>query len=88
MSLARAIDVWCNKAKSLEKRLSLAADDYEYLANSYPDMRDKSASLNKAKYNAAKERIDDVFGKVTQTRRYFCQLKAGGGRKRGTRRNK
>ena len=85
---ARIIDVWCNKAKSLEKRLSLAVHDFEYLANSYPDIRDKSANLGKAKYNAAKERIDDAFGKVAETRRYLCGLMAGGRRKRGTRRNK
>lgn len=85
-AVAREIDIWCNKAKSLETRLSKAARDFVYLSNTYPDMRDKSANLEKAKYNAAKERIDTVYGNVTETKRYLCGLQAGGRTMRKTRR--
>jgi len=74
---AREIDVWCNKAASLTQRLSVAARDFDHLATTYPEMRDKSASLTPAKYNAAKERIDDAYGNVNETRRYLCGMKAG-----------
>ena len=87
-STARDIDIWCNKAKSLEKRLSEAARDFKYLSDTFSDMRDKAANLQKGKYNAAKERIDDSYGNVTETRRYLCELQAGGLRKRKTRRAK
>jgi len=30
-AVAKEIDVWCNKAASLEKRLSDAATEFEYL---------------------------------------------------------
>jgi len=83
-AVAREIDVWCNKAQSLEARLSKAARDFVYLSETYPDMRDKSANLEKAKYNAAKERIDDSYGNVTETKRYLCGLQAGGRRQRKT----
>jgi hypothetical protein len=76
-NVAREIDVWCNKAKSLEKRLSDAAHDFKYLSETYPDMRDKSSNLRKGKYNAAKERIDNSYGNVTETRRYLCGMSAG-----------
>jgi len=76
-SVAREIDNWCNKAKSLEKRISKATTDFLYLAETYPDMRDKSANLKKTRYNAAKERIDDSYSNVVETKRYFCGMKAG-----------
>ena len=84
----REIDIWCNKAKSLEKRLSDAANDFEYLSETYPEMRDKCSDLVKEKYNVAKERIDYSYGNVTETKRYLCELKAGGRRQRKTRRGK
>lgn len=74
---AKEINDWCNKAKSLEKRISQAARDFEYLAETYAEVRDKSANLRKTKYNAAKERIDDSYGNVVETKRYFCGMKAG-----------
>jgi predicted nucleic acid-binding Zn-ribbon protein len=85
-STARDIDIWCNKARSLEKRLSEVSRDFEYLSNTFSDMRDKSANLQKGKYNAAKERIDESYRNVTEKRRYLCGLQAGGLRKRKTRR--
>jgi hypothetical protein len=85
-SVARDIDIWCNKAKSLERRLSEAARDFKYLSDSYSGMRDKASSLDKGKYNAAKERIDSSYGNVTETRRYLCEMQAGGRRLRKTRR--
>ena len=85
---AREIDVWCNKANSLEKRLSEAARDFKYLSETYPDMRDKCSDLVKAKYNAAKERVDTVYGNVAETKRYLCELQAGGRSMRKTRRRK
>jgi len=88
VTVAREIDVWCNKAKSLEQRLSDAANDFKYLSETYPDMRDKCSDLIKEKYNAAKERIDNSFGNVTETKRYLCELKTGGRRQRKTRREK
>lgn len=84
--MAREIDVWCNKASSLEKRLSDAATEFNYLANTYPDMRDKTSDLEKAKYNAAKERIDSVYSKLAVAKTRLCELKAGGRRQRKTRR--
>jgi hypothetical protein len=86
IKVAREIDVWCNKAQSLEKRLSAAARDFKYLSETYPDMRDKSSNLKKSKYNAAKERIDDSYGNVTETRRYLCGMSAGSRVLRKTRR--
>ena len=43
-------------------------------------------TYKKGKYNAAKERNDDSYGNVTETRRYLCELQAGGLRNRKTRR--
>lgn len=86
-AVAREIDVWCNKAASLEKRLSDAATEFAYLAETYPDMRDKTSDLEKAKYNAAKERIDTSYSKVTDAKTRLCGLKAGGRRQRKTRRS-
>jgi predicted nucleic acid-binding Zn-ribbon protein len=77
INVAREIDIWCNKAQSLEKRLSDAARDFKYLSETYPDMRDKSSNLEKSKYNAAKERIDTSYSNVTDTRRYLCGMSAG-----------
>ena len=77
INVAREIDIWCNKAQSLEKRLSDAARDFQYLSETYPDMRDKSSNLEKSKYNAAKERIDTSYSNVTDTRRYLCGMSAG-----------
>ena len=74
---AREIDVWCNKARSLETRISQAARDFEYLAQSYPDIRNKTSNLRKTKYNSAKERIDGSYGNVVETKRWFCGMKAG-----------
>lgn len=88
IAVAREIDVWCNKANSLEKRLSGAANDFKYLSETYADMRDKCSDLVKAKYNAAKERIDTVYGNVYETKRYLCELQAGGRTMRKTRRRK
>lgn len=85
-AVARDIDVWCNKATSLEKRLSDAANDFKTLAATYETIREKSAALEKEKYEAAKERIDSSFTKVTETKRYLCDLQAGGRRQRKTRR--
>ena len=82
---AREIDIWCNKAESLVGRLSNAAHDFKYLSETYELMRDKSATLKKVKYNAAKERIDDSYQNVTETKRYLCGLQAGGRRSRSRR---
>ena len=75
---ARAIDIWCNKAASLTKRLTDAAKDFEYLAETYDVMRDRTANLKGAKYNAAKERVDISYQNVADTRRHLCGLQAGG----------
>ena len=85
-STAREIDIWCNKAKSVEKRLSEVARDFKYLSDTFSDMRDKASNLQKGKYNSDKERINDSYGNVTMTRRYLCELQAGGLRSRKTRR--
>ena len=86
VTVARDIDVWCNKATSLEKRISDAANDFKSLAITYESTREKSGALEKEKYEAAKERIDTSFANVTETKRYFCELQAGGRRQRKTRR--
>jgi hypothetical protein len=88
VTIAREIDIWCNKAYSLEKRLSDAAHDLQYLSKTYPEMRDKCSDLEKEKYDAAKERIDSSYGNLIETKRYLCELQAGGRRHRKTRRGK
>jgi phage gp29-like protein len=87
MNSKTEIDAWCNKAKTLDGRLKAAITEFDYLANSYPDMRDKTANLKKNNYNAAKERIDTVYSKLTDTKTRFCAMKAGR-RSRKTRRNR
>jgi len=84
--VARTIDVWCNKARSLEKQLSQAAREFKHLSDSYPDMRDMTSDLKKAKGDKAKERIDDSYGNVTETKRYLCEMRAGGNRRMTRRR--
>jgi hypothetical protein len=85
---ARAIDIWCNKAASLTKRLADAAKDFEYLAETYDVVRDRTANLKGAKYNAAKERVDISYQNVADTRRRLCTLQAGGQRSSRSRRRK
>jgi hypothetical protein len=87
MNTAKEVNAWCNKANTLEGRLNAAIAEFDYLANSYPDMRDKTANLKKNNYNAAKERIDTVYSKLTDTKTRFCAMKAGR-RTRCTRRNR
>jgi hypothetical protein len=87
MNSKAEIDAWCNKAKTLEGRLRAAITEFDYLANSYPDMRDKTSNLTGNNYGAAKERIDTVYSKLTETKTRFCAMKAGR-RSRHTRRSR
>jgi hypothetical protein len=87
MNTAKEVATWCNRANTLEGRLKAAMTEFDYLSNSYPDMRDKTANLKKNNYNAAKERIDSVYSKLSDTKTRFCAMKAGR-RSRKTRRNR
>jgi hypothetical protein len=84
--VARVIDVWCNKAMSLEKHLSQAAGDFNYLSNTYSDMRDMTSDLKKETGDRAKERIDGLYRNVTETKRHLCEMRAGGNRRMTRRR--
>ena len=87
MNTKKEIEVWCNRAKSLEGRLKAAITEFDYLANSYPDMRDKTSNLKGNNYDTEKERIDTVYSKLSDAKTRFCAMKAGR-RSRKTRRGR
>jgi hypothetical protein len=69
------IDAWCNKATKLVEKILEASKTFEYLSNTYEDIRIKS---HKDKH---RERIDKVYGDLYDVKNRFCALKAGGKRK-------
>jgi hypothetical protein len=77
MNSKAEIDAWCNKTKTLEGRLKAAIAEFDYLANSYPDMRNKAANLFGNNYDAAKARIDTCYSKLNETKTRLSAMKAG-----------
>jgi len=86
MNAARTIDAWCNRASALERRLAVCMSEFSELAETYPDMRNMTADLKRARGDAAKERIDRVFSQAVDAQKRLCTMRAGRRRRASTRR--
>jgi len=80
------IDTWIAKAKLLNENLSKVAVEFDYLASTYSEIRDKTSELNKANANSAKESVDIEYRKIADAKQTLCSMKAG--RRKFTRRGR
>jgi len=90
----REVKQWIRMVEDTTREIENGIADFAGYSETYADMRNKcsdaqtNGAYNKTKADDLKEAVDEAYGRLVKVKAEFCNLKAGGGRARKTRRNR